>query len=501
MARTTDSIRARAGLALFAAALLALTASCAVQGSVVSSTLGVPDSFSQSGSAPLASVWWLTLEDEQLNGLMDQALAGNFSIRSAWDRLNQARALARKAGADLWPSLDGTAGFSRTASRTPPQERVYTDEFSLGLSTSYEVDLWGRVRAARDAAQLDAMASEQDLHAAAMSLTAQVAGTWYQLAEARGQIKLIDQQTKTSADYLELVTLRFRRGQASATDVLQQQELLESTRADKVRAESNAAVLENQLAVLIGRAPGTAEAPPGWQLPELPSLPDTGLPADWLRRRPDIRAAYLRVQANDRDVAAAIADRFPRIDLSARGQTTAVEASDLFRNWFVSLAGTVATPLLDGGQRAAEVDRTRAVAAESLHSYEQTVLTGLQEVEDALARETHQRRLIESLQKQLELSASSVDRTRETYTKGGSDFLRFLSAQLSYQALERNYLAAQDNLVQYRIDLYTALGGAWDMQSPGAGNTSVGLTPARRPVTPPGPVLGDGPSGDYDHDV
>jgi NodT family efflux transporter outer membrane factor (OMF) lipoprotein len=444
--------------------LVALMTSCAVQPTEVVSPVQLPSAFSQPGAAPAPDNWWIALEDDRLAELIERALDGNFTLRSAWDRLDQARAIARQREAALVPSLDGTGSASRTVTDTDQTGRSYTDAFSLGLSASYEVDLWGRVRATRDAAETDALATEENLRAAAISLSAQVATAWYQLVEQRGQLALVDEQIGTLEDYLELVVLQFRRGQASGTDVLQQRQLAEAKRSEKILTEAQVEVLQNQIAVLLGAAPGSVDLADTAALPDLPPLPDTGLPAEWVRNRPDIRSAYLQVQAADLRVAAAIADRFPRISLSGRADTSATEPSDLFSDWLATLAGNLAAPLFDGGSRKAEVDRTEAARSQALNVYTQTMLTGLAEVEDALALERQQKLYLSSVSAQLTLSKQSLDDIKQQYSKGALDYLRFLTAQLSHQNLQRNYLSARRELVLDRIDLYRALGGGWELR-------------------------------------
>jgi len=446
--------------------------SCARRGETFSPPAGAPGAFSMSGKAPMPARWWTAFDDADLNALIDRALAGNLNLQSTWDRLEQARAAARAGAAEMYPgaTVEGAASRTRTVTLSRAgggakhRDVAYANSFSLGLVASYEVDLWGRVRSTRDAAELDLRASREDLSAAAITLAAEVAGTWYRLVDQRGQITLLDDQIRTNRDYLELVTLRFRRGQVPATDVLQQQQLLESTRAEKVQAESGRKVLEHQLAVLLGRSPGAGAGGPVGALPELPPLPDTGLPAELIRRRPDLRGAYLRVQAADRRVAAAIADRFPRISLSARAETSAAQMRDLFDNWLASIAANLTAPLFDGGLREAEVDRTRAAASEWLHVYGQTVLEALRDVEDALVREARQREYLASVDQQLDLSRKVIDQTRDRYVKGAMDYLRVLAALQSHQRLQRARLRGKQELIQFRINLYRALGGAWDMR-------------------------------------
>jgi len=291
------------------------------------------------------------------------------------------------------------------------------------------------------------------------------AQTWYSLAEQRGQLKILDQQLKTNQDYLAIITLHFRRGQLSATDVLQQRQLVEATRGDRTLVESTIAVLENLLAVLAGRTPENFSAPPGDTLPEIPDLPQTGIPAEWLRRRPDVRAAERRIQAADQRVAAAIADQLPRLGIAFNAETSAEAVRDLFDNWVASLAANIAAPLL-GGLRRAEVRRTKAVVSERINSYGQVMLASLAEVEDALAQEAQQARYVESLSRQLELANKAAERTLDNYTKGTMTFTRYLTTLLSYQRLQRTHLLAKRQLVGFRIDLYRSLAGGWELTRP-----------------------------------
>ena len=468
------------------AAVLVFVCSCTTGPRKVENPAPLPDEFSRSGQEQVPGKWWTALDDPHLSGLVDEALEENFDLKTAWDRLDQARAVARRQGAALWPQLDGSASASRTAREQTgatfqgglqggqgaaatfeqTEERTYRDEFSLGLTANYEVDLWGRVRASADAARFSARASAQDVRAAALSLSAQVATTWYRLVSQRAQLALLDSQISTNQQYLDLVELRFQKGSVSATDVLQQRKLLESTRTEKARARRELKTLRHQLAVLLGRAPGEVELPASKSLPDLPGLPDTGVPARFVRRRPDIRSAYLRVKSSDRNVAAAIADRYPRFTISGNFQTTALEPSALLEEWLASVAGQMTAPILDGGRREAEVDRTRAALSESLHNYGQTVLTAVREVEDALSNEQQQRAALEGVRRELRLSDRTVDQLMQKYRNGTVEFLRVLDELRTHQQLQRNLISARFALIQDRVDLYRALGGTWNLDRP-----------------------------------
>jgi len=436
----------------------------------VNAVVSTPEKFSLSGSGQVPDKWWKVLGDGELDKLIESALRDNLNLIATWDRLAEAQAAARRSDAGLYPSLTGNGGASRTRTEThkgpggpmAPMGTTYSSSFSLGLVAAYEVDLWGRVRATSDASGLDVLASREDLDAARITLTAEVAQTWYRLLESREQLTLLDSQIETSKQVLELVQLRFGQGKVPAIDLLQQRQQLESKLAEKARTHSTRIVLQHQLAVLLGRAPGKYKPGAGVLVKELPALPATGLSADLVRRRPDVRSAHYRVASANKRVAAAIADRFPRVSLSLQGGTATTKVRDLFDNWFATLAANLTAPILDGGARAAEVDRTKAIASRQLHTYAQKILTAIKEVEDALAREARQREYISSLDKQLAISDEVIVKTRQRYANGDKsvDYLRILASLESHQRLQRTRLLAGRELIDIRVGLYRALAGS-----------------------------------------
>ena len=199
------------------------------------------------------------------------------------------------------------------------------------------------------------------------------------------------------------------------------------------------------------------------QLPDLPPQPQTGLGSELIQRRPDIRLAYFRVQAADQRTASAIADRFPKLSLSASIDTTAPNLQSLFNNWIATLAGNLILPIVDGGRRIAEVERNKAVAAESLNSYATTILQAIKEVEDALIQEQQQRQLINSLNIQYSFSQKANEQIRLRYMYGAIDFLRVLTTQINQQTLERSRISAKRQLIEFRIQLYRSLAGSWPL--------------------------------------
>lgn len=446
--------------------VMCLSCACTQPLAKVDMPVSLPQQFSATGDMTLAEKWWQALNDDQLNGLIDKALEQNLDLKIAWDRLALAQAQSRKLGAPLKPSLDGKAGVEREVSHSSGSRNT-ASTYTMSLTASYEIDLWGRIRSERDAAVYDQQATAFDVHTAAITLSASVAQTWYQLIEQLGQIQLLDEQMKLNKQVLEIVESRFRRGQAAASDVLRQKALVQSREGDRILADGQAMVYRHQLAVLLGQLPNSLESltPPA-QLITLPALPSTGLPLDVIQRRPDVQSAFASIMSADRSLAVAIAEQYPTLSLSLSAGTSAQHIRDLFDNWFANIAANLVAPLFDGGQRKAEVARQKALVSQALHEYHQAILDAITDVENALTQESHQAMYIDSLTKELELNREAVSRIREQYTKGGQDYLNVLDSLLDLQSTERELLSAREQMIEYRIDLYRALSGSWDMTQP-----------------------------------
>lgn len=456
-------------------ALLFSTLLCACSTTIkeVPTPISLPTQFSLTGKAKLQDKWWLAFNDTTLNQLCEQALTDNFSLRAAFNRLDQARAIAKRSGAELIPQVSGAATATQ-ASESPQGD----SDFILGLAASYEIDLWGRIRSALNAAKLDANAAEADVFSAAISITAELATTWYKLSEQRQQLALLDKQIAINRDNVTLVTVRFKGAQATAADVFQQQQLLESVIGNRHTVVANIAVLENQLAVLTGKPPGAIALPKIEAFPLMPELPDTGLSLELIQRRPDIRRAYFAVQAADQRIASAIADRFPKLSLSASVEGNSPNLQSLLNNWLATVAGNLVVPIIDGRRRVAEVERTRAVSQEAMNNYATTLLNAVKEVENALIQERQQHTVVSNLEQQVALATQASNLIRLRYVNGAIDFLRVLSALLSQQALERNLLQARQELLGFRINLYRALAGNFPLK-----NKMIPYTKARVPLS------------------
>ena len=395
--------------------------------------------------------------------MIDEALRTNLQLAGDWQQFRATMAVVKREKSFLWPDIQASA---RTAISRPEPDFAGGENLQVGVSAAYEIDLWGRIRSGIEAEEFRAQATYFDFQAAAMSLSAETAITWYQLVSARKQLELINRQIETNEDIVRLIRARFTGGQIRAVDILRQEQLLESTRDQRIIYETNIEVLRNQLAVLLGRPPQNEGRIAGDSLPKLPPLPATGLPLELVRRRPDVRQAYNLVLAADRDMAQAIRNKYPRISLNLEGQMRSNNYSSLFQDWAYTLAGNIVAPLIYGGRLRAEVDRTQALKNQVLYDYGQTVLVSFREVEDALIREQKQKERIEVLEKRLELARKTSEQLRIEFLNGLSDYLDVLLQLDQQQQLQRDMIEARQSLLEIRISLYRALAGDFGYEPP-----------------------------------
>jgi len=491
----------------------------------------LPDRFSLGEAAGAQSApWWYDFNSEPLNVLIDEAMQENLTMRQLWARLDQAGAVASQAASGLYPQLDyeGNAGYRRTVvhvdvekpslrsqlrdaalsgatrglsdavqqrlnggdgsdgsdggsesgtgglagglSSPQVEDRVVTEtrQFDLSLAAAYEVDLWGRIFTQYRAAEFDVDATREDLEALAITLAAEVTDRWLRILEQQELRRILTEQLDTNNTYLELVELRFRNGLVSALDVYQQRQAVNEVQRQIPLVQASEELLRQDLAVLLGKLPATAVAVGVYELAEVPPLPPTGIPAELLIHRPDIRAALSRLEAADYRVASARADLLPALRLTGGIGYSTAHIRHMFDDWFVSIAAGLTGPLFDGFRREAEVERTRAVVEERLAEYRLVVLTAIQEVEASLVEENRQREHLAALNAELKNAQDALREASARYRRGLTDYLPVLSALERTQALTRMVVNSRRELLTIRLNLYRALGGTWtrELQPP-----------------------------------
>lgn len=419
--------------------------------------------FSRSEGTPVDDRWWQAFEAPDLDEAVGQALADNFDVQAAYARLTAAEAAVRRDRGPLFPSLGAYADSS--IGTDDPFGGLQRVPVEIGLQASYEIDLWGRIRAAVRARAERREASRFDARTAALSVAAELTETWIAIAATREQLALLDDQIEANEQMAAVVRSRVLNGVVRQADSLRQDRLVEQTRAARVARLEDLEVLEHQLAVLLGRSPTEPLPVLPERLPAPPPLPSAGVPSELMRRRPDVRAAEHRLFAVDADVGEAIANQFPRFTLRGAVSNAPSSPEALLTGWIASLAASLAAPIFEGGQRRAEVKRTRALLDAEIATYSGVLLTAAQEVEDALARNRRQEQAVALIDTQVALARQTAENLQLQYI-GGLDvgYLDVLTAQTTAQQLRRQQIEARQRLLTLRVGLYRALAGGVDPQ-------------------------------------
>jgi NodT family efflux transporter outer membrane factor (OMF) lipoprotein len=409
---------------------------------------------------PIMYCWTQAFKDDELNQLIARSLNKNLSLADAWTKIVQARAQAAIAGSNRWPSLSASIDPGLTKSKSSINgTSSWINDFSAGLMSSFEIDFWGKIQAQQQSAQLEFEATRLDYQTALISLISEISLCWIDIISQRMLEELLQKQLTTNTTYLKLVRLRFQKGMVSALDVYQQQQVVESIQSQLPLIKAQEKINMNTLAIFCGEPPQTVIPVHRKHLPSLGELPTSGIPADLLSNRPDIKASWNRLQAANKSLWAAKANQLPSITLTASGNFQNDDISHLFDFWFVKLAGDLVVPILDGGRRKAETNKARGLAYQRSINYRNTVYKALKEVEDTLVQEQQQHIHIKALIKEKETAQKALNEARNRYNKGLNDYLPVLTQTLTVQRLERDIIQKQAQCIRYRIQLYRALGG------------------------------------------
>ncbi len=474
------------GLALTALSALGALANCTVGPDFQMPHFEFPATWK--GIGPAASVprataeerelaqWWTLFQDETLTSLVERAMASNLDLQLAEARIREARAAKGTASSSLGPTVSASGSFSRKRSALTGGEAggasqgmtrgVITDQYEAGFDAVWEVDIFGGVRRSVEAAQAELEATVEARRDVLVTLTAEVARNYVDLRVLQQRRAIALYNLKAQQRTAELTRQRFEGGFASFLDVANAKALVATTAGQIPLLEASARKAIHALSLLMGIEPGALaeELSSAGEIPTPPSAVMLGVPSDLLRRRPDIRRAERQLHAATARIGVAMAELFPKITISG---SIGLQASDLasWLNWVSrlwSFGPSVKWRVFETNRIRSEVAQREALQEQALIAYQQTVLTALREVEDALVtaakEEEHRKTMVEAVA----ANEKAVELATKLYTEGQTDFLNVLQAQ-------RSFYAAQDDLVQSRgtssiaiISLYKALGGGWE---------------------------------------
>lgn len=454
-------------------ALLAGLAGCAVGPDYQRPELTLPDHYPDANAADTIEAeimpeWWTLYGDTELDRLVTQALQNNADLRRAVAQIDEAEAVLSEARATLFPEIDLGLSSSRARSSTLNAQPLaagvspVSNSHRLALSTSFELDLWGRLRRASEAARAQLLGTRYGRDVTVLTLAGATAQAYFLLRSLDAQTAVTQQTLTSREESLAVARSRAAGGLASELDVYQ----AETGRADAAlqlrELQRQRVLVEHQLGVLTG-TPDLALAPGDLMQLPLPAAPPAGLPSTLLERRPDVQQAEQALIAANARIGVSKAAQFPTFTLTGAFGGQSEEFSDLLesgaRIWSIGLGATM--PLLDAGRYSARTRQAEAIQRQALADYQLAVETAFREVADALTNAQSTRAAAEDQEKRVTAARNALRLSQKRYEAGYSGYLEVLDAQRTANTAEQALIQHRQAQLAYSVDLIKALGGGW----------------------------------------
>jgi len=476
------------GLLLLGALSAPLLSGCAVGPNYHPPQTSVSPAFANADQTPsstnqAALTWWRGFHDPELDRLVDLAVAGNQDLRIAAARVLQARALRSQAILGALPIVHSSAGYTKSTSSKDSELFLTRDErelslFNTGFDATWEIDLFGGVRRAIEAASAGVAATEEARRDVLVSLIAEVARNYFELRGAQHELDVAQRNVENQRQTLELTEAMLRAGRATELDTDRARTQWEAAQAALPPIEAAIKHALHRASVLVGRQPAALQgelispAP----LPPMPPMLSIGTPGDLLRRRPDIRAAERSLALATALVGIQTADLFPKVTFNGNLGLQATTLSGLAASGAdtYSFGPAITWPALDLGRVRAAIKAAQANADAQLATYEKTVLTALEETENALVDFGRQQVQRDHLAASAHSSALAVSLANQRYLSGMADFLTVLDAERTQLAVEDQLAQSQTRTATALVAVYKALGGGWEIE-----RKSAAATPAK----------------------
>ena len=409
--------------------------------------------------------WWVNFGDPDLINLVERALVGSLDLQVAQARVREARARRGIVEAGLSPSLDlgGSATVSRGSEETG--SGVRSELYRTGFDSSWELDVFGGVRRSIEAADGDLKATVADYQDVLVSLLAEVALNYVEARTFQAQLQVAEENLKVQAETLQLVEWRFAAGLVSSLDVEQAKSNLESTRALLPRLRANIEAAKNRLSILLGIFPGMLQSQLAARkpIPEAPLEVAVGVPAEVLRRRPDVRRAERQLAAQTARIGVATADLYPKFSLPGSIGLEALSSNHLFSTssglWTV--VSRFSWNVFTGGAIRQNIEVQNALQEQTLKQYEATILIALEEVENALADFAEEQERSDALLEASQAAQRAAELARDQYASGLIDFQTVLDAERTLLSFGDQLAQSKGQVTSNLISLYKALGGGW----------------------------------------
>ncbi len=419
------------------------------------------------------ATWWKNLKDPLLNRYIHQAIAGNLDLRQAQARLLQARANRDISRAPLFPSVDLTGSATKSRSSENRGGGAETNAYSLGFDAGWEVDLFGGTRRSVEAAQAKVEASQEDLRDVLVSLLSETALNYIEIRTYQNRIQIARQNLAAQEETYSLTRARYQSGLTTELAVQQARYLVAATRAQIPDLLTGLTKASNQLAVLLGRNPGSlnSELQNRIPLPNLPSTIAVGIPADTVQRRPDIRKAERLLAAQTADIGVAESELYPSLRLSGSLGLESLSSGKLFTSASraYSVGPSISWPIFDAGAIRANIRLQSALQKEALAGYKAVVLNALQEVENALVAYAREQEKNQALKESATAAGEAATLAEMQYKSGLINFSDVLDTRRSLLSFQDQLAQSNGTMIANVIRLYKALGGGWQYQTAESG--------------------------------
>ena len=414
--------------------------------------------------------WWTTLNDPELSRLIDRAALGNLDLKKALARVREARARRGMAKADLFPTLNATGSATWTRSsedtETGKTSKLFTESFDAG----WELDIFGGVRRSVEATEADLGASQEDFHDVLVSLLAEVALNYVEARTFQARLAFAEANLEAQGETYQLTLWRYQAGLSDELAVQQARYNLENTRSQIPTLRTGLEEAMNRIAVLLGEQPGKihGELEKRESIPITPLKVAVGVPADVIRRRPDVRRSERELAAQTARMGVATADLYPKFTLSGSIGLEALSLNNLSSSgsWTLSGGPRITWAIFKAGAIRQNIEVQSALQEQYLTAYEAAVLSALEEVENALVAYAEEQQRRQSLSEATQAAQKAVELAQHKYQTGLTDFSNVLDAQRSLLSFEDQLAQSNGTVTSNLVRLYKALGGGWTSLTP-----------------------------------
>lgn len=462
--------------AIFAAVLI--FAGCATVGpDYVKPDIKAPEVWNTrtpQGTAPAAAQdaltsWWVNLKDPVLVNLIDIAIKNNKDLKKAEARIREARAARGVTEARYYPAVNGSGAYSLSRTEKNGETGTTREIFTAGLDAGWEIDFFGGVRRANEAARATYEASQEDYGMVYVTLAAEVALNYVDVRTLQARLAIVEDDLRLLTETYDLTVYRQKAGLVTQLDIDRAKTNMEATRASVPTLKTRLAAAMNRLSALMGEYPGFADpkvsAPAG--LPPVPVEMALGVPAETLRRRPDVRNAERQLAAQTARIGVATADLYPKLTLNGSIGIDASTFAGLFtgNSRFFDIGPRFTWNIFNAGAVRSNIEIQNARQQQAYLQYENTIILALEEAENAITAFVNEQKRMQSLNDALASATDSTNLALSQYKSGLIDFQAVLDAQRTYLSVKDNLATSKGAVVGDLVRLYKALGGGW---TPGA---------------------------------